>query len=433
MKIIGVACVRDEEDVIEAFVRHNLAFLDRLIVLDNGSSDGTWSILNALKEEGLPLDLLQDPTPGKYLSQRMTRLMRENAVGQHGADWVLPLDADEFVGARDDRLISDAAESDKPLALPWRSYLPHESDEPGEINPVVRLRHRLQDEPNAIIKVVVPSKLAGQANVMLEQGNHELSIDGRAVEPVRQLGAWLSHYPVRSRGQFIAKTVIGHLQNLAMPFHDPRRGVHHRTYFEMLQCDPYPFAGDFARWIRIHGVYRFDGKPDTISDPLDYRGGTLRHTPAIDDTARSWQRVMGYGQDLARRYGLMKASLPEGQQTLVEQQLHIFGYFREQLDQRERHLAALRCEAREHQEQHHSAQLRTVELQHQLQAARDQLVKTEQKLAASESALANAQTRVGLEVERVERKFLQSRTWIAGRFALWPARLLRSAWSQLRA
>jgi hypothetical protein len=66
------------------------------------------SKLGSLKNEGLPLDILQDPTPGKYLSRRMTRLMREQAIGRYSADWVLPLDADEFVALADDRpLIPD--------------------------------------------------------------------------------------------------------------------------------------------------------------------------------------------------------------------------------------------------------------------------------------------------------------------------------------
>ena len=41
MPIVAVATIKNEADVIEAMVRHNLAFVDRMVVLDNGSSDGS--------------------------------------------------------------------------------------------------------------------------------------------------------------------------------------------------------------------------------------------------------------------------------------------------------------------------------------------------------------------------------------------------------
>ena len=43
------------DDLIEAFVRHNLSVLDALMVIDHGSFDGTSDILAALVAEGLPL------------------------------------------------------------------------------------------------------------------------------------------------------------------------------------------------------------------------------------------------------------------------------------------------------------------------------------------------------------------------------------------
>ena len=48
MKLYGVAMVRNEADIIEAFVRHNLTVLDGLVVVDHSSDDGTSEILSAL-------------------------------------------------------------------------------------------------------------------------------------------------------------------------------------------------------------------------------------------------------------------------------------------------------------------------------------------------------------------------------------------------
>jgi hypothetical protein len=401
MRIVAVACVRDEIDIIEAFVRHNLAHVTRLIVLDNGSSDGTIDILNALQREGLPLDVLQDPSPGKYLSRRMTRLMREQAIGRHGAHWVLPLDADEFASLGSDGiLVPDNANGDKPLELPWRSFLPSADDDSAEPNPVVRIQHCLAEESNPLAKVVVPATLGCRTGAALEPGNHEFSVASQTCAAVRHEHAWLAHFPVRSRGQFVAKTVIGHLQNLAMPFHNPRWGAHHQNYFNMLQRDATAFSADFAAWLRTHGVYQFSFSPVTVRAPLVYRGGTLRYTPKPDEIARSWHPVLSYAQDLARRYGLLQASLTDEQRLSLDQQLDIFTYFREQLERREQHLN---------------------QKQHQLDVAQARIQALE-----SENARIHRESRnLVQEKQGLARQLRNSWTWRVGSMALWPARLVR--------
>jgi hypothetical protein len=340
MNVIGVACVRDEVDIIEAFVRHNLACVQRLIVLDHGSTDGTRDVLEALQGEGLALDILSDPSPGKNLSKRMTMLMRDHAVRRWDADWVLPLDADELIAVSgDEPLVPEGAAGDQPLRLTWLSYVPDARDDAAELNPVVRIRHRLNDQPGQrIVKLLVPRQWAGHAGAVLGQGSHELLVDGRPCATAAHDRVCLAHFPVRSRGQFVAKTVIGHLQNLAVAFHDPRWGVHHRNYFEMLQHQRDVFVGDFPSWLRAHGVYQFFGAATGVADPLPYRGGPLRYTPCLDEAAQSWKPILTYAQDLARRYGVLQASLTEDQRLSLEQQLDMFAYFRRQLDQRERQI-----------------------------------------------------------------------------------------------
>ena len=56
-KLVGLSMVRNESDVIETFVRHNLTLLDELHIIDHNSSDNTREILTLLKEEGLPLHI----------------------------------------------------------------------------------------------------------------------------------------------------------------------------------------------------------------------------------------------------------------------------------------------------------------------------------------------------------------------------------------
>ena len=56
-KLVGLSMVRNESDVIETFIRHNLTLLDELHIIDHNSSDNTREILTLLKQEGLPIHI----------------------------------------------------------------------------------------------------------------------------------------------------------------------------------------------------------------------------------------------------------------------------------------------------------------------------------------------------------------------------------------
>jgi len=67
-KIVAITTAKNEIDIVEAFVRHTLAVVNHLVILDNGSTDGTLAVLRALEREGLALTIIEDPSTGKYLS-----------------------------------------------------------------------------------------------------------------------------------------------------------------------------------------------------------------------------------------------------------------------------------------------------------------------------------------------------------------------------
>lgn len=94
--VIGISVVKNEADIIEAFVRYNLRYLDRMIVMDNRSSDNTRKILTSLVEEGLALLVIDDPVIAYAQSQKMTALFW-SVVDIFHPDYIVPIDADELL------------------------------------------------------------------------------------------------------------------------------------------------------------------------------------------------------------------------------------------------------------------------------------------------------------------------------------------------
>ena len=93
MHLTALSYIGQEEDIVEVFVRHTLRFADELIVIST-ADDTTRALLHTLEVEGLSLRVI-DHQPAYHDQQEML----SNLLGEVSptTDWILPLDADEFV------------------------------------------------------------------------------------------------------------------------------------------------------------------------------------------------------------------------------------------------------------------------------------------------------------------------------------------------
>ena len=242
MRLFGVAMVRNEADVIEAFVRHNLTVLDGLAIVDHGSNDETPEILDKLQSEGLRLRVERDADPAFRQSEVVTALARR-ALARDAADFVFALDADEFLKVESRPDLERALVEVPPgmhAVMHWLTYVPGAFDGDGGVFGPGHLWWRLKTERRALVKVIASRALLERPGDVVASGNHAI-VDPAAPNPqpharLRRSVAALAHCPVRSRTQFESKIIVGYLAHLAAHLEDRRLARHWRELYGELRA-----------------------------------------------------------------------------------------------------------------------------------------------------------------------------------------------------
>ena len=130
MKVVMTLLVRDEADVVDAQLAYHLhAGVDEVIAMDNASTDGTTEILERYERTGR-LRLIREPSDEMRQDEWVTRMARL-AAAEHGADWVLHADADEFWWPRGGSVKEVLATVPQRYGVVrgcWRHFLPRPDD-----------------------------------------------------------------------------------------------------------------------------------------------------------------------------------------------------------------------------------------------------------------------------------------------------------------
>ena len=299
--IVGLCIAKNEADIIEAMVRHNLGYLDQLHVVDNESADATPEILAALQGEfGGRLSWTVDRRAG-HGQQAMTNEMLPDLAQRTDATQVVLLDADEFIRAEPEFFRGTLRASDMPVQLKWVNYVPTAMDDQTERNPVARIRHRRRREVMKWGKITVPRGLIGRAQV--GAGNHSLLLGAR-VPFMTDPGLTLAHFPVRSREQLISKVLIGSWNLRLRGTSLKNEASHWRALAARI------LAGDAITDADVHDValtYGVEVAVRVIADPLVLPGAfELRYTP--DNAALLERNLMAFAESCVQR--LEQASQP---------------------------------------------------------------------------------------------------------------------------
>jgi hypothetical protein len=303
-RVIGLTMVKNEQDIIEPMLRHNAALLDAMIVLDNGSVDDTRLIALSLSRELGNVVVTDSPGFGYTQGERMTRLLHA-AQGSYLADFVLFLDADEFIGATDRAAFHAALDSIPPGgsgAMQWRNFVLADDTTVGD--PPRGLSHRLAVESRLVTKSVLRLDGLAQPDLVVGRGSHNVLRAGEPIPGVALPGLPLWHFPVRSHAQLTAKALVGWLACLAAnprAFETPL-SYHWRDMYRRVVDGP-GFDGSELRTLSLHYAepgYRPGSPPppdpEIVHDPAPINAERRYSTGACLDPlrllARSWEQAL---------------------------------------------------------------------------------------------------------------------------------------------
>jgi predicted O-methyltransferase YrrM len=218
--IFGVMMVRNEADIIGTNLAHHLASgIDQVLVVDNGSTDGTMDILDAFAATGR---VHVESRPGPFLqAATATELAREAFL--RGAEWVLPTDADEFwhvPGGRLDEVLTEATGVGA-LEAEVVNFVQHRLEHDLTPGVLLTMTRRVAEpvgtsgeadilvEANRIgfVEIRYPPKCVSRGSIALKvaQGNHSVTGTGGPTRPTAAL--LCLHAPLRSRASLARQKV----------------------------------------------------------------------------------------------------------------------------------------------------------------------------------------------------------------------------------
>ena len=238
-KIAVVSMVKNEEDIIESFIRHCSTFADEIFVCDHKSTDKTAEILNLLRAEGIPLVIFYFDSDEKAQAD-VTNQLIDRAL-ESGADIILPLDADEFPIEIDGNPVTlrrffQTADSKKCYRTFLRNYL--FDDDEVEKFALSRAMSRYKSLTHK--KVIIGRKKYLQDGLKISQGNHELILsNGEQLEDIEPLNKiFYAHFAERSEAQAASKYITNFLNTVLKDTHYTSLGYHNRLAVEKF------FAGE---------------------------------------------------------------------------------------------------------------------------------------------------------------------------------------------
>lgn len=212
--IYGICCVRDSVGIAAISVAYHLSGgLDRIIVIDDGSSDGTYEALLKIAQKSGKIDLFRfERKDFRHADMVNWAALRASL---HGAKWIVNFDIDEFLWPLRsvDRL---ASTPNATLTVPIVNFIQSRFVKRDFLGSLLGVGYRIESDKQAdqssvergihsFLEAPYPTKVVTPASPDLDfsWGNH--SVKSPAWPTVESSEFQLLHVPLRSRSALVSR------------------------------------------------------------------------------------------------------------------------------------------------------------------------------------------------------------------------------------
>lgn len=317
MKIFSISRIKNEEDIVESFIRYHLNFIDAMIIIEDHSTDETYNILQKLKNENLPIHIYRNSK--EYIPQKEVINNAFNiALKDFSADLIVPLDCDEFLVCKDGgnpRAILENLSTDKYYSVFWRTYLPNLDYDSFSLDTLNTVRDPLLDDKS---KIIIPAKLTEKYDVEIAPGSHSVENKDIPFEELDELR--MAHIPIRNKMQCISKEVIGWLNNISYYYKDPRSSWHQNLmYRKLVDSNGVLTDEDLYNYVKSYSSRKSLDMPikefDCQFDTSFCKNIDLKYTDSYK--LNEFKKILEHVEELAVRYAKINQMLADVNEDIL--------------------------------------------------------------------------------------------------------------------
>jgi hypothetical protein len=178
-------------------------------------------------------------------------------------DFIMPLDADEFICTEGNYSFKDLLRQNVPLnglgLMPWATFCPIRGNYFEAYAPLFENFRQRKTEQEQHYKIVLGSEFARHCSIIM--GNHDATNRDNGFDTRVMLPISLIHVPVRSAEQIIRKAILGSYALALNPDRKPGQGAHWDLLAGRIRASNFELSDQqLLDAAANYGVFKFHGE-----------------------------------------------------------------------------------------------------------------------------------------------------------------------------